>query len=358
MEEELRARCDFVREVPHVHPRGAARLFRRIQVFSLLLRGRPVWVSWWAVDDYANCVRETAAAWRPDVVQLEYHLMGQYLPALRECPAPRVLVQYDPGTGSAPMPRFGVLGLRHLMGPLDQRAWRRYETSIMRGVDAVVVFTERDRATVTALAGDTTIVRIPLGAVVPEQALSPVGHDSSTLLFVGSFAHPPNVDAADRLIRAILPRVRVGRPDLRLVLVGGNFPADLRRRAGTGVEIAGSVPDVTPYLERASLVVMPLRQGGGMRVKALEALAAGKAIVASPLAVEGLDVMDGRECSIASTDAEFAERITHLLDHAEERRRLGTAARSWALDHLSWSGAVDAYDQLYRSLLEMQCRRP
>ncbi len=93
-----------------------------------------------------------------------------------------------------------------------------------------------------------------------------------------------------------------------------------------------------------------------MRVKALEALAAGKAIVASPRAVEGLDVEDGRECSLASTDEEFTDRIVHLLEHEQERQRLGTEARSWALRHLSWSRVMDAYERLYQTTLDAQCR--
>ena len=89
-----------------------------------------------------------------------------------------------------------------------------------------------------------------------------------------------------------------------------------------------------------------------MRVKVLEALAAGKALVASSLAVEGLDLQDGRQCMLAETDEEFASRILHLLDDDEERRRLGTEARGWASDHLSWSRVVGAYEQLYQTLLK------
>jgi polysaccharide biosynthesis protein PslH len=340
MDEALQARCDLVREVRHTHPQGAARLVRRLRIALAPLRGMPSWAAWWAVDGYATCVRETAAAWRPDIVQLEFHLMGQYLPALRECQAPRVLVQHDPGSGSRDT------------SPFNRRAWRRYEAMIMRQVDAVVVFTERDRAALTPLAPETRIVRIPLGTPLPDQPLDPVGAATPTLLFVGSFAHGPNLDAALRLADHILPRVRASRPDVTLVLVGSDPPPELRRRVGPHVGLAESVPDVTPYLARASLVVVPLRLGGGMRVKVLEALAAGKAVVASRLAVEGLDVHDGRECWLAETNEEFSSRILGLLGDDDERRRLGAEARSWASEHLSWSRVIEAYEQLYQTLLK------
>ena len=351
MDEELRARCELVREVVHPRLQGVHRWLRRGQVATALLRGTPLWVSWWGVETYARVVRETARTWRPDVVQLEYHLMGQYLPALGECPAPRVLVQHDPGVGAVHRGSWSGSPLHGVVAWLDRRAWRRYEARIMRGVDAVVVFTERDASLVGPLAGDTPVARIPLGGVVPERALSPGGADDRTLLFVGNFTHPPNVDAAEVLIDRILPRVRARHPDVRLQIVGGHAPASLAGRAVPGVELTGSVADVTPYLDAASLVVLPLRLGGGMRVKALEALAAGKAIVASPLAVAGLDLGDGPVCRLASSDEEFAQRIVELLEDGEARRRLGRAARAWALEHLTWTRTVDQYEALYRRLL-------
>jgi hypothetical protein len=126
MEDALCAQCDLVLEVPHLHPSGIRRLLRQVRISLSTLRGTPVWVGWWAVAAYARCVKETAAAWRPDIIQIEFHLMGQYLPALLECPAPRILVQHDPGYRAAdPMPPEGA-GLRRLLGLLDRRSWRRY----------------------------------------------------------------------------------------------------------------------------------------------------------------------------------------------------------------------------------------
>jgi glycosyltransferase involved in cell wall biosynthesis len=358
IDDALRSRCDLVQEVPHAHPGGWSRRRRQLGVAAALLRGTPLWVSWWRVPAYAEHLRRIAATWLPDVVQLEFHLMGQYLPALEGCPAARVLVEHDPGIGSTGVFSRPRLDPRRLLGPLERRAWLRYERAIIRGVDAVVAFTGRDREALAALAGNTAVVRIPLGAPIPAHACSPVGLEPSTLLFVGSFTHHPNADAAVRLLGTIFPALRAHRPDARLVLVGANLPPHVRRLAGPGVEITGPVPDVTPYLDRASVVVIPLRQGGGMRVKALEALAAGKAILASPLAMEGLGVESGRECVLATSDAEFVERAGYLLDHADERRRLGVAARSWAIEHLQWDRVAAAYEELYRSLLEAKCRTP
>jgi glycosyltransferase involved in cell wall biosynthesis len=139
---------------------------------------------------------------------------------------------------------------------------------------------------------------------------------------------------------------------VRLVLVGSNPPLELSRRADDHVEITGSVPDVTPYLDRASLVAVPLRLGGGMRVKVIEALAAGKAVVASRLAVEGLDVRDGEEIALAESDEDFSRQILRLLADRESRQRLAAAAWAWASKHPLWSEIAEAYERVYDRLLE------
>ena len=109
---------------------------------------------------------------------------------------------------------------------------------------------------------------------------------------------------------------------------------------------------MAPFLDRASVVALPLREGGGMRVKALEALAAGKAVVATRLAIEGIDVADGRHLVLAESDDDFAAAVSGLLDSPDRRRALGGAARRWAEARASWDERVAAHEALCRSLLE------
>jgi glycosyltransferase involved in cell wall biosynthesis len=213
------------------------------------------------------------------------------------------------------------------------------------------VFTERDRRAIAALASTTPIVRIPLGMDLPAQPLDPLGH-APNVLFVGNFAHPPNVDAAERLVHEIFPRVREHYRDATLTVVGDRPAAQLRQLAPEYVEITGRVPDVGPYLDRAAVVAAPLRIGGGMRIKVLEALAAGKPVVASPLATEGLDLHDGEQIVLAESDQQFVEAIVALLADPARRARIARSARAWACAHLGWESSVAAYEQLYRQLAE------
>ena len=130
----------------------------------------------------------------------------------------------------------------------------------------------------------------------------------------------------------------------------------MRAAATDGVTVTGFVPTVTPFLDRAAVVAVPLRLGGGMRLKTAEALAAGKAVVASRRAVDGLAVEHGRELLIAETDAEFCEAISSLLGDRAQRAELAARARAWACDHLGWDEPVARYDALYRALLRRGTR--
>jgi glycosyltransferase involved in cell wall biosynthesis len=352
VDDDLRVRCELVEEVGRDFGGTLTqRWMQRARIARSLMSGKPRWVARWAVRSFETRVRTVAQAWRPDVVQIEYHVMGQYVPALSGSAARRVLIQHDPGAGAARDRRRLRRGLPRLFSHLEVHAWERYEEAIMQEVQAIVVFTDRDRQALAPLARRVPIVRIPIGTELPERPLDPLGRTPPSIAFVGSFIHPPNTDAAVRLIGAIFPRVRAQFPDALLYVVGDGPPAWVRAMAGKNVFLTGRVPDTGPYLDRVALVAVPLRLGGGMRVKVLEALAAGKAVVASPLAVEGLDVTDGEQVVLAETDQQFADAIGGLLRDPERRATLARRARAWACANLGWENSVAAYEALYTSLI-------
>ena len=352
VDDRLRERCERVEEVrrPLTTGTGWRARSRDARRWSNLARGRPFWVTDWSTPGYAARVRALARDWRPDIVQAEFHIMAQYLPALGECPAPRLLTQHDPGARAARDLWAAGQAPGRLLPRLSVWAWRRYERAVARWVDAIVVFTERDRRAVAELAPRARIVTIPLGVTLPPVPLDPIG--SSSLLFIGNFDHTPNVDAAIWLAREIYPGARARCPDATLAIVGKAPPEALQRLATDGVVVTGFVPDVVPYLERAAVVVAPLRLGGGMRVKALEAIAAGKAVVASRLALEGVALVPGVHAEVADTAVEFQEAIARLLADPARRRALGAQARAWAETNLGWPASVAAYERLYQELRE------
>jgi glycosyltransferase involved in cell wall biosynthesis len=316
-----------------------------------------MWVADCWVPAFAMRVEEIVRSWRPDVVQAEFHVMGQYLAGLGARDAARLVTQHEPGASAAAETWRARRGFARLLSHVDALAWRRYEASLLNEVEATVVYTERDLHSLAQLAPTARIVRISLGGLLAGAPPDGACVEPEVLLFVGNFMHPPNVDAAKRLVDRIMPRVLRDAPKACLYVVGDRAPAFLRDEERAGIVVTGWVERVTPYLARAAVVVAPIRTGGGQRVKVIDALIAGKALVASRRAIEGFDLKDGREVILAETDEEFANEILRLVGDEDERVALGSRARAWAEANLGWARTIDGYDELYSELARGDRRR-
>jgi glycosyltransferase involved in cell wall biosynthesis len=329
VDSQLAELCELSIEIDRNPARTSfARIWRERQRLAMTVAGAPGWAVGFSVRAFAAELDRVVAEWQPDVVHIESVVMAQYAQRLDALPV--VVVDQDPVEGSQSMRRFRARTLRH--------------------ADAVVAFTNRDRAAIAALLPSARVERIPLAVDVPPVALDPVGNGRD-VLFVGNFMHPPNVAAAERLAGTIFPLIAAERPDARLVLVGADPPPPLRALASPTVKVAGQVADLHPLLDAAAVVVAPVSSGGGMRVKALDALVSGKALVASSLALEGLDIRAGEHVLVADDDAAFAEAVVALLDDEPRRAALARAARAWAETHVEWRSVTAAYDALYASLV-------
>jgi glycosyltransferase involved in cell wall biosynthesis len=340
--------CTIVEEV--VLP-AVGRWRQRARWAGGIVRGLPPWASDCSSDEYAQRLRRILEQWRPDIVQLDLQVMAQYVTPVTAAKVPRILVDYDPPSAWAAELVAGTHGARRLVRRAEATAWRRYERATRPRFDRIVVFADRDVAAVAPSADGVPIVTIPLGIDVPAAPLDPVGGEPPTVLFVGSFGHPPNVDAARWLAESIFPRVRAELPGARLQLVGHRPGAEVFALSGDGVEVHGSVPDVTPFLAAAAVVAAPIRLGGSIRMKVLETLAAGKALVATPRAMEGTPAVAGRHFVAADGEDEVVGALVLMLGDVERRRSLAVAARSWAVAELGWARPVEAFERVYADVL-------
>ena len=349
-DERFASACALVEALPARELYGPRRWLRRLAVDAALVRGVPIWASELRTKEAAARLAALAAAWRPDVVQFEFLPTTVFFEALGQFDAPRVLVDHD--AGLRPAHGFGQLPrlVRNLLHDLDERAWRRLDDQSAARVDATVVFTERDRLALNRSHPRLTEC-IPLVLPARERALDPLGHPPQTILFVGYFAHEPNADAARWLALEIFPRIRETHRDAQLVIVGGEPPAEVRGLEPQGVATAGAVADVSEHLDAAAVVVAPIRIGGGVRVKVLEALGAGKAVVATSLAAEGIDAPAGETIVLADSTQDFAAAVAALLDDEERRKHVALAAYAWARERDSGDTTAALYDRLYRELL-------
>jgi glycosyltransferase involved in cell wall biosynthesis len=230
-------------------------------------------------------------------------------------------------------------------------AWRlrAYEKKLLREYGACIVMSEKDAAAIADCveAGRVHVFpnSVDCGA---KRFLEEAGEGAPALLFVGLLMYPPNADAARWAMEEILPRVRERVPECRLWVVGDGASEELRELArARGAELAGRVEDVEPYYARCTVAVAPLRAGGGTRLKILEAMAFGRAVVATPLGCEGLKVRDGEELLVAETSEEFARAVVRLLLDREERERLRWNARRLVEEAYDWDECARAHVSMY-----------
>jgi polysaccharide biosynthesis protein PslH len=225
---------------------------------------------------------------------------------------------------------------------------RRFERWLLGTADATVAVSARDAEALHAVAPGAPITVVPNG--VDTEHYRPADRaatEAELAVFTGKMDFRPNVDAMTWFVRDVWPRVREERPSARLAIVGRDPVPRVRALAGAGVEVTGAVDDVRPYLARAGVVVVPLRVGGGTRLKVLEAMAMAKAIAATPMAVEGLHVNDGAEALLDASAAGLVEAVLRLMGDPGLRAALGGRARARAEAEYGWAALVPAIEALY-----------
>ena len=226
---------------------------------------------------------------------------------------------------------------------------RRYERWACRRADRVLAVSEADAEALRRLVPDVTVTVVPNGIDTrvyrPERAAASVGPE---LVFTGTMDFRPNVDAILWFADHVLPRVKVAVPDVHVSIVGQRPHRRLDNlRSDPAVTLTGWVEDPRPYIARASVYVAPLRMGGGTRLKLLEAMATGRAVVATRLGAEGFPVQDGREMVLADTPDEFATAVVGLLRSPERREALEQAGRRFVEERYDWSVIVPRVEAVY-----------
>ena len=226
---------------------------------------------------------------------------------------------------------------RRALFAIEWRKLRAREADACRRSDATIAVSEDDRQRLEALAPGMCATSIPTG--VDTDYFSPGRHTElpHRLVFSGSMDWHPNEDAIAYFADAILPRIRTAMPDASLTVVGRNPSARLRELAArTGILVTGTVDDVRPSIGEAAVYVVPLRAGGGTRLKIFEALAMGKAVVSTTVGAEGLGLEPGRHFVAADDPASFADAVVTLLRDPAQRQALGQAGRTLVETYYSW----------------------
>ena len=240
---------------------------------------------------------------------------------------------------------------RRAFNRIEHARFRRFEQQWWRRVDGVIVTSDREIGAVRAEAPETPLAVVPNAVDLEYFRPGPAEVEPFTVVFNGILTYRPNVDAAAYLVQEVWPRVLRHCPQARLVLVGRNEGVDLRPLRQAGVVVVGEVPDIRDYLRTACAVAVPVRMGGGTRLKVVEAFAMGKAMVSTSLGCEGLEAVDGEHLLIADDADGFAARLLDLFGDPALRARLGRAGRSLVEREYSWDLAGERLDALYRRVV-------
>jgi polysaccharide biosynthesis protein PslH len=235
--------------------------------------------------------------------------------------------------------------LRKRLYAVQWRRMRRFEGRTVARFDRVLAVSDVDRETLQRLYANqlsAPVTVIPTGVDTTYFTPQPVPTEGAKrLVFTGSMDWLPNEDGVLFFCREILPRIRRAEPDVTFTIVGRSpTPAVRRLAADRGVEVTGRVEDVRPYLAKSALYVVPLRIGGGTRLKIFEAMAAERAVVSTSIGAEGLPTEHGRHLVIADGPEAFSQAVVGLLRDAAARMRIEHAARALVTERYDWAVAA------------------
>jgi glycosyltransferase involved in cell wall biosynthesis len=317
-----------------------------------VVRRRPYTVFSYESADFLSRLQEMLAAKTYDIVHVDSLDLSRYLPELQDVPVvcahhnvESELLRRRGDSADLP-PERAYLRLQADLLAREEERW-------CPEVDLNVTVSDRDRRALEDRIPDAEYLVVPNGVDTDEFRPSGPGEGGaeSGIVFVGGCTWFPNRDALEHFAEDVLPLVRERHPDVTVRWVGRADEATRRRYCGEhGIRMTGYVEDIRPHVHEAACYVVPIRVGGGTRLKILDAWAMGKAVVSTSQGCEGLEARDGENILIRDSAEEFAAAVDRVLTDADLRERLGRNARATAEETYSWEVIGDEMTEIYRKL--------
>jgi glycosyltransferase involved in cell wall biosynthesis len=239
--------------------------------------------------------------------------------------------------------------LKRLAFKIESAKMTRYERAAVRRFRHVIAVSDHDRELMSAMTDESRISVVPTGVDLAEYgALTQKPRQQTeepNVLFLGSMDWEANIDGVDFFCREVWPAVKEAVPAAKFWVVGRNPPPRIATRASDSIVVTGRVESVLPYLHEAAVFVVPLRIGGGTRLKIYEAMAAGKAVVSTTIGAEGLDIHHGEDILLADDAQSFAASLVDLLKNDEKRTRLGENAARLAAQY-DWAIISQRFERI------------
>ncbi len=323
--------------------------------------GNPLMCTVYDSSSMYQMIEQYLRSHSPDLVQVEHSYMGHYVQFIKKIsPATKCIlvahnIMYDYLTRVIPLINNPK---KKLLGYIDWFILKRWESDVFRLCEAVIVMSERDRQWVEEHKWTRNCIVVPNGVDTENIAMLTETEKDLNILFVGSMHYVPNQDAVAYFANDILPRLEKKYPSITFTIVGSNAPPSLLSIAEINkrVKFVGPVVDLKAYYNAATVVVVPLRAGGGTRLKILEAMAYGRPVVSTTMGAEGLGITSGKEIMIADSTSEFSQSLDKILSERELNRGMVLQARAFVEAKYNWRSIVRTYEQNLREIVNLKTK--
>ncbi|MBP5115361.1 glycosyltransferase [Pseudomonas protegens] len=286
-----------------------------------------------------------------DVIQIEHSYSFQpFEQPLKQLQRPFILTEHnvESALGAASYDRLPAWSKPFTR--YDQWRYRRWERRVFQQAARVIAVTEQDALTLARLSGKPAAVVVN-GVDCGHYAAVQPDLGSQRLLFIGNYEYSPNLDAVQWALEEILPRLWAINPEVHFAICGYALPDSFRQRwTDPRIEWQGFVPDLRDLQRRSALFFAPLRQGGGSKLKVLEAMAAGLPVVTTAQGSSGLQVENGQHYLGSEDPGALAQILAQALADHERLQRIGAAGRDYVLAHHDWSAAAAQLEAVYHQL--------
>ena len=291
-----------------------------------------------------------------DIVQVELSFLALYADAVNSASgAKKVLSTHNIETQRFRRElQLSSWDARHLVLQADAWLFPRWEDHAIKKFDGALAVSEPDREWISERAPRCSVELVPNGVDVDyfKPNRSPSAREPS-IVFTGLMDYPPNVDAVCWFVSEIFPAIRKAYPDLRFQIVGARPTERVSALANSdGVEVTGEVPDIRPFVDGAAAFVVPLRSGGGTRLKILQAMSMACPVVSTSVGAEGLKVENDSNILFAEDAGQFVTQVGRLLESGDFAAKIGQAGRVRVEREYAWSSCLRGLDTLYERLLD------
>lgn len=322
----------------------------KIRSLNGLLAGEPLTLRYYRDANLQSWVDDTIRNQKIDAIVVFCSAMAQYVEKYTRIPTVVDFVDVDSAkwTQYADQHRWPMSWIYRREG----ETLLSYERQVARKTSRSFFVTEAEAALFTRMAPECKVRVEAICNGVDAEFFSPAQHiaspfpsDSEAIVFTGAMDYLPNCDAVTWFAREVLPELTRQQPDRKFYIVGRSPTPEVQALASDSIIVTGTVPDVRPYLQHASVVVAPLRIARGIQNKILEAMAMEQAVVASSECAAAVNAENGTELLTASTASEFIEQVSRLLANPEQTHAIGQAARQRVVSDYSWEAHLRAIDR-------------